>query len=111
MSESTVPNHDDRNHSQVMPQHGKIAVAKGLEYGDLLTLHRHHSPDHHVEQESGDAHEHDRKKTRQGAELLQFLAEKAVRELVLAPIGAQPPIRLEQFVDAVDDGLTVRAPA
>lgn len=90
-----------------MPQHGEIAVAKGLECGDLLALHCHQAPDHHIEQEGGDAHEHCREQTRQGAELLQFLAEKTVRALVLARISALPPIRREQLVDAVDDVLTI----
>ena len=37
--------------------------------------------------------------------------EKAVRTLILARIGAQAAVGLEQVVDAVDDVLAVRAGA
>ena len=90
-----------------MPQHREVAVTKGLECGDLLALHRHQPPDHHVEQEGGDAHEHAGEQARQDAELIQFLAEKTVRALVLARVGAQAAIRLEQLIDTVDDELAV----
>ena len=87
---------DGRHQFQIMSQHRTVAVAEGLEGGDLFALHGHHAPDHHVEQKGGDAQEQGGKQAGQGAELLQFLGQETVGSLILTVVGAQAAVGIEQ---------------
>jgi hypothetical protein len=88
----------------------QVAVTEGLERGDLFALQADQAADDHVQQECRDTEKDHRKNRGGGLLLLQFFAQKAARQLVLARVGADAAVRLQQFVEAVDDILLVAAP-
>gem|GEM_PF-6876721 len=84
-------------------------VAEGLEDGDLVALQRAQPADHDVEQDGRHAEEDGREDRRRRLQLLEFLQEEAVGELVLARVGAGAAIGGQHAVDAVDHVLLLRA--
>ena len=94
--------HRDRREAEVVPGDRAVFVAEGLEHGDLVALHAHQAREHEVEQEGGDAEE-DRGQHRAGDAILRDLVgQEAVRDLILAAVGAEPAVGLEQAVEARD---------
>ncbi len=92
-----------------MAADGQGGIAEGLEDRDLLALQGDEPADHDVEQEGRHAEENRREDRRRRLQLLEFLGQETVGELVLARIGARAAIGGEDAVDAVDYLLRVRA--
>ena len=102
--------HGHQQHQlDVVPADGRRGVAEGLEDGDLLPLQGDQPADHHVEQEGCHSQEDRREDGGGGLQLLEFLGQEAVGELVLATIGAGAAVGAEDVVDPVDHVLDQRA--
>ena len=93
----------------VMRRHLRRAVAKGLEYGDLVALHADQALEHHIEQEGGDGEEDGREHPGQCRQLAEFFVQHAVRHLLHAVGRAGGAIAGEEAVNGGDDCLRVRA--
>ncbi len=99
---------DDQQHQlDVMQPDREIAVTEGLERGDLLALQTDQAADDDVEQKRGDAEKNHRENGGGGLLLFQLLGQEAARQLVLARVGADASVRLQEFVEPVDDVLFV----
>jgi hypothetical protein len=102
---AATPSRHQQHQLDVVRADRRIAVAERGD-GDLLALQR--DPSHHVQQKAATP----RKmagNTGHGLQLLQFLGEEAVGELVAAGIGTDAAVGRQQGVEAVDDRLLVAA--
>ena len=82
-----------------MPGHLGFPIAECFQKPDLLALQRDQPRQDHVDEEGGDEQEDRRNDRRHRPELVQFIGEKGVGDLVLAAIGAPSAILLQQVVD------------
>ena len=87
----------------------QIAVTEGLEHGNLFALQADQSADDNIEQECRDPEKDDREYRGGGFLLLEFLGQKAARELVFTRVGADTAVRLQQGIKATDHILFVAA--
>lgn len=101
--------HDGEHQFEVMQADLPVAVAEGLDHGDLLPLGGDQAARHDIEQKGGDAEENDREYSRHLLQLAEFLGQETMRELVLAPVGAQTAVGTEKIVEAGDSFLFARA--
>ncbi len=91
----------DRSERQgdVVPGHGARGVAERLEHRDLIPLRSDQPSEDEVDQKSGNA-EKDRRNQHAGdPRLLDLVGEKAVRDVILPPIGTPSPVGGEQAVE------------
>ncbi len=107
------PGRHSRGHHQqcepgVMKADFETAVAVGLQHRDLLALGTDEPADDDVQQERGDAEEDRGEQARHHLELVEFLAEKAVRELQVAAMRARAAVRPQQQIERVDDVVLAR---
>ena len=94
-------NHRDKG--DVVQGDMRIAVAKGLEAGNLLALAVDHATDNDVEQERGDTEEDGRKHDRHLPEHQEFTVQETVRHLPLPAYGVQAPVGRQQLIQPLDD--------
>ena len=93
---------DRERQLQVVDDELARPVAERLERGDLLALRADDARQEHVKEERRDAEEDDREGGRQLAKLRDLLVDQLARRLVPPPDRAEPAVRLEDGVDAVD---------
>ncbi len=104
------PDRDRRDRErQVEQPDGEVGIAESLEQPDLRALRAHQAREHRVEQEGRHRQEQRRDPGRGDLDLAELVGEEPVRDLVAPGIGAQPAVRLEQAVEAIDDVLRHRA--
>jgi hypothetical protein len=85
------------------------AVAERSQHADLRALQRDQTQQHVVDQERRDRQK-DRRHHRPGdAVLVQLVADELVRQLMLARVGAEPPVGREQDIDRIDHRVDTRA--
>ena len=83
---------NQNNQLRVMDANINIIVAERLQGGDLFALGVDRSAHDNIQQKSGDTDEDRGEYFRTGLKLLEFLAEKPVRYLVFARIGAETAV-------------------
>ncbi len=92
-----------------MGRHLGVAVAESLQDPDLLALDVDQAREHGMQEIGGDEDEHRRDDGPDRPQLLELAVEEGVALVVLAVVGPQAPVAVEELVERVDHVLARRS--
>ncbi|GKT08732.1 hypothetical protein DSTSK_20370 [Desulforhabdus sp. TSK] len=102
-SQQGAPRRDGEGELQVMESDFKPAVPESLQGGDLLALGVDEAREDDMDDESSDRQEDGGRDDAHAAQLLHFVGDQPVRELILPAVGPQPPVRLDEVIQPVQN--------
>ena len=94
---------DGDDHLEVVESHRQVGVTEGLDQPDLLALGVDHARDDEGEQKRRHNEEDGRYHDAHGAELLELVADEPIGVLIVPPVGAGPPVGIENAIHGVED--------
>src|SRR5690625_6488715 len=85
---------NNQNHLKIMPSYGNVAVSERFENSNLFPLQADQPADYNIEQKSRNGEKNQRQQDSHRLELLNFLRNQVMRELIILGIRTLVSVNL-----------------